>query len=99
MIHLPVVITTVVVIATVRYGRSHVNAQIGAAMSDRTPARKPAGTPARARTAKAGATKPAPRQRRANGEESRRRILDAAVEIAGERGYEGTSIALVSARC
>src|SRR5689334_19704974 len=39
------------------------------------------------------------RRRRANGEESRRRILDAAVEIAGERGYEGTSIALVSARC
>jgi AcrR family transcriptional regulator len=39
------------------------------------------------------------RKRRANGEESRRRILDAAVEVAGERGYEGTSIALVSARC
>jgi len=38
------------------------------------------------------------RQRRANGEESRRRILDATVEIAGERGYEGTSIKLVSAR-
>ncbi|MDL5159670.1 TetR/AcrR family transcriptional regulator [Actinomycetospora termitidis] len=38
------------------------------------------------------------RQRRANGEESRRRILDATVEIAGERGYEGTSINLVSAR-
>lgn len=39
------------------------------------------------------------RKRRANGEESRNRILDATVEIAGERGYEGTSIALVSARC
>jgi AcrR family transcriptional regulator len=39
------------------------------------------------------------RKRRANGEESRRRILDAAAEVAGERGYEGTSIALVSARC
>ncbi|MHC1558284.1 TetR/AcrR family transcriptional regulator [Actinomycetospora sp. C-140] len=38
------------------------------------------------------------RQRRANGEESRRRILDATVEIAGERGYEGTSIKLVSDR-
>jgi AcrR family transcriptional regulator len=38
------------------------------------------------------------RQRRANGEESRRRILDAAVEIAGERGYDGTSIAAVSTR-
>ncbi|MEJ2871508.1 helix-turn-helix domain-containing protein [Actinomycetospora sp. OC33-EN08] len=38
------------------------------------------------------------RQRRANGEESKRRILDATVEIAGERGYEGTSINLVSAR-
>jgi len=39
------------------------------------------------------------RKQRANGVESRRRILDAAVEIAGERGYEGTSIALVSAKC
>lgn len=39
------------------------------------------------------------RRRRANGEESRRRILDAAAEIAGERGYDGTSIAAVSGRC
>ncbi|NYF57983.1 TetR/AcrR family transcriptional regulator [Micromonospora purpureochromogenes] len=39
------------------------------------------------------------RKRRANGEESRRRILDAAAEVAGERGYEGTSIALVSEKC
>jgi AcrR family transcriptional regulator len=39
------------------------------------------------------------RKRRANGEESRRRILDAAAEVAGERGYEGTSIALVSEAC
>jgi len=39
------------------------------------------------------------RRRRANGEESRRRILDAAAEVAGERGYDGTSIAQVSARC
>ena len=38
------------------------------------------------------------RRRRADGEQSRRRILDAAAEIAGERGYEGTSIATVSAR-
>jgi AcrR family transcriptional regulator len=38
------------------------------------------------------------RKRRANGEESRRRILDAAAEIAGERGYDGASIAQVSAR-
>jgi AcrR family transcriptional regulator len=44
------------------------------------------------------AQQPARRQR-ANGVESRRRILDAAVEIASERGYEGTSIALVSAAC
>ncbi|MFD6305376.1 TetR/AcrR family transcriptional regulator, partial [Streptomyces sp. NPDC060223] len=36
------------------------------------------------------------RKKRANGIESRQRILDAAVEIAGERGYEGTSIAAVS---
>jgi AcrR family transcriptional regulator len=33
---------------------------------------------------------------RANGEVSRRRILDAASEIAGERGYSGTSISEVS---
>jgi AcrR family transcriptional regulator len=39
-----------------------------------------------------------PRKRRANGEASRGRILDAAAEIAGERGYEGTSIKLVSER-
>lgn len=36
------------------------------------------------------------RRRRANGEASRDKILDAAAEIAGERGYEGTSISLVS---
>ena len=41
----------------------------------------------------------ATRKKRANGVESRQRILDAAVEIAGERGYEGTSIAGVSAKC
>lgn len=40
-----------------------------------------------------------PRKKRANGVESRQRILDAAVEIAGERGYEGTSIGAVSAKC
>ena len=40
-----------------------------------------------------------PRQRRADGELSRSRILDAATEIAAERGYEGTSIALVSKKC
>jgi len=39
-----------------------------------------------------------PRRRRANGEASRQRILDAAAEVAGERGYEGTSINLVSER-
>ncbi|KPI07590.1 transcriptional regulator, TetR family [Actinobacteria bacterium OK074] len=39
------------------------------------------------------------RKKRANGVESRERILDATVEIAGERGYEGTSIAAVSAKC
>jgi AcrR family transcriptional regulator len=40
-----------------------------------------------------------PRRKRANGEESRLRILDATVEVASERGYEGTSIALVSKTC
>ena len=39
------------------------------------------------------------RRKRADGELSRDRILDAATEIAAERGYEGTSIALVSAKC
>ncbi len=39
------------------------------------------------------------RKRRADGELSRTRILDAAAEIAAERGYEGTSIGLVSAKC
>ncbi|NDK88547.1 TetR/AcrR family transcriptional regulator [Gordonia desulfuricans] len=40
-----------------------------------------------------------PRRTRANGEASRTKILDAATEIAAERGYEGTSIAVVSKRC
>jgi AcrR family transcriptional regulator len=35
---------------------------------------------------------------RANGEASRKRILDAAAEIAGERGYAGTSISHVMER-
>jgi AcrR family transcriptional regulator len=39
------------------------------------------------------------RRRRLDGEASRTRILDAATEIASERGYEGASIALVSAKC
>lgn len=38
------------------------------------------------------------RRRSANGDASRQRILDAAAEIAGERGYEGTTINLVSER-
>jgi AcrR family transcriptional regulator len=38
-------------------------------------------------------------RKRADGVESRERILDAATVIAGERGYEGTSIAAVSATC
>ncbi|MBY4212564.1 TetR/AcrR family transcriptional regulator [Rhodococcus fascians] len=41
----------------------------------------------------------ASRRKRAHGEESRRRILDATVDVASERGYEGTSIALVSKKC
>ena len=43
--------------------------------------------------------KPARRRKRADGELSRERILDASTEIAAERGYEGTSIALVSKKC
>jgi AcrR family transcriptional regulator len=36
------------------------------------------------------------RKTRANGEQSRERILDAATEVATERGYDGTTISLVS---
>ena len=39
------------------------------------------------------------RRKRADGELSRERILDAATMIAAERGYEGTSIGLVSKTC
>jgi AcrR family transcriptional regulator len=42
---------------------------------------------------------PKRRRTRADGELSRERILVAATEIAAERGYEGASIALVSAKC
>lgn len=45
------------------------------------------------------ATKQPKRRKRADGEMSRERILDAATEIAAERGYEATSIGLVSAKC
>jgi AcrR family transcriptional regulator len=38
----------------------------------------------------------APRRTRANGEQSRQRILDAATEVATERGYEATTISLIS---
>lgn len=38
------------------------------------------------------------RRKRVDGEASRERILDAAAKVAGERGYEGTSISLVSER-
>lgn len=38
----------------------------------------------------------ASRRTRANGEQSRERILDAATEVATERGYDGTTISLVS---
>lgn len=39
------------------------------------------------------------RRRRLDGEMSRARILNAAREIASERGYDGTSIGAVSAKC
>jgi AcrR family transcriptional regulator len=42
---------------------------------------------------------PKSRRKRADGELSRERILEAATEIAAERGYEGTSIGAVSAKC
>ncbi|WP_431239418.1 TetR/AcrR family transcriptional regulator [Mycolicibacterium aichiense] len=47
----------------------------------------------------ATADKPKRRAKRVDGELSRTRILDAATEIAAERGYEGTSIGAVSAKC
>lgn len=40
----------------------------------------------------------AERRKRINGQASREAILDAAADIAGERGFEGTSISLVSKR-
>lgn len=46
-----------------------------------------------------GTDRPEGRPRRADGQLSRSRILDAATEIAAERGYEGTSIGAVSAKC
>jgi AcrR family transcriptional regulator len=51
-------------------------------------ANTPAGTPP--------AQPRAQRRTRANGQQSRERILDAATEVATERGYEGTTISLVS---
>ena len=50
-----------------------------------------------ANTGAAGSTGSRTRRRtRANGEQSRERILDAATEVATERGYDGTTISLVS---
>ena len=51
-------------------------------------AKTPAGTPQSEPRAQ--------RRTRANGEQSRERILDAATEVATERGYDGTTISLVS---
>ncbi|MGO1949944.1 MAG: TetR/AcrR family transcriptional regulator [Mycobacteriaceae bacterium] len=39
------------------------------------------------------------RNKRADGERSRQRILDAATAIAADRGYDGTSIAEISRQC
>jgi AcrR family transcriptional regulator len=39
-----------------------------------------------------------PIRKRADGEASREKILDAAAQIAGERGFQGTSIGAVSDR-
>lgn len=43
-------------------------------------------------------SRPRPRRTRANGDRSRERILDAATEVATERGYDGTTISAVSKR-
>ena len=45
------------------------------------------------------APRPRARNRRADGERSRQRIIDAASTIAADRGYDGTSIAEISRRC
>ncbi len=45
-----------------------------------------------------GASETRARRSRANGRASRAAILDAAAQVAGERGYEGTTIKLVSER-
>jgi len=45
-----------------------------------------------------GAVKPKTPRRSRQGQESRQRIIDATFEIAHEQGYQGTSIAKVSAR-
>ena len=50
-------------------------------------------------TTTSSATESTRRRRRPDGELSRARIIDAAAEIAAERGYEGTSVAAVSAKC
>lgn len=47
-------------------------------------------------TRKTTTRKTTTRRTRANGRESRRRIIEAAAAVAGERGYEGTSIARIS---
>ena len=51
-------------------------------------------TPTPAKDSKSTAR--AQRRTRVNGEQSRQRILDAATEVATERGYDGTTISLVS---
>lgn len=51
---------------------------------------------ARAPADASGTERRAQRRTRANGEQSRERILDAATEVATERGYDGTTISLVS---
>src|SRR5271166_4427631 len=57
----------------------------------------PKGGDVTANTDSADSTASSTRRRtRANGEQSRERILDAATEVATERGYEGTTISLVS---
>jgi AcrR family transcriptional regulator len=53
---------------------------------------------AAAKARRNAAPRPVKRKIRAHGEESRQRILAAATQIAGERGYDGTSVALVSER-
>jgi AcrR family transcriptional regulator len=63
-----------------------------------TPAPQVLGSPRDHRTRREDAVPPRTARRHRQGAESRERILDVALEIAAERGYDGTTLALVTER-